>query len=229
MYLAWQYSPPTAALAATPVLTELKPRGAEIGRPFTLTAVGRNLSEGARVTTTLPATFTLVVPAPQPGAMADAGPLRHLPGGAQRRCGAGRLPHPGRDAVGDLQHPAVHARHLSRSDGGRIAAQFAAESQRLHRDRRTRAILAGGGQRHAARSRARCLPRLRQGGRAARFRSGGAALRVGDRSGAAHSGRRGQAVGAQRRQSGHRPRYPPRFHLPHGRHLLRRSHRRALQ
>ena len=38
-----------AAIAATPVLTELKPRGAEIGRPFTLTAVGRNLSEGARV------------------------------------------------------------------------------------------------------------------------------------------------------------------------------------
>jgi Bacterial pre-peptidase C-terminal domain len=48
------------ALAATPVITELKPRGAEMGRPFTLTAVGRNLAEGARVTTTLPASFTLV-------------------------------------------------------------------------------------------------------------------------------------------------------------------------
>ncbi len=61
------------ALAATPVLTELKPRGAEIGRPFTLTAVGRNFVEGAHVSSTLPATFTLVVPAPQPGVMAAPG------------------------------------------------------------------------------------------------------------------------------------------------------------
>ena len=35
-----------AALAAAPVITELKPRGAELGRPFTLTAVGRNIGEG---------------------------------------------------------------------------------------------------------------------------------------------------------------------------------------
>jgi hypothetical protein len=49
-----------AALAAAPVITELKPRGAEIGRPFTLTLVGRNLGEGARVTSTLPAAFTLM-------------------------------------------------------------------------------------------------------------------------------------------------------------------------
>ena len=62
-----------AAIAATPVLTELKPRGAEIGRPFTLTAVGRNLSEGARVTTTLPGAFTLVMPTPQPGTMLTPG------------------------------------------------------------------------------------------------------------------------------------------------------------
>ena len=62
-----------AVIAATPVLTELKPRGAEIGRPFTLTATGRNLSEGARVTTTLPGAFTLVVPAPQPGTMLAPG------------------------------------------------------------------------------------------------------------------------------------------------------------
>jgi hypothetical protein len=61
------------ALAATPVLTELKPRGAEIGRPFTLTVIGRNLGEGARVTSTLPGTFTPVVPAALPGAMAQAG------------------------------------------------------------------------------------------------------------------------------------------------------------
>jgi hypothetical protein len=62
-----------AAVAATPVLTELKPRGAEIGRPFTLTAVGRNLSEGIRVSSTLPAAFTLMVPAAQPGTMPAPG------------------------------------------------------------------------------------------------------------------------------------------------------------
>ena len=100
-----------------------------------------------------------------------------------------------------------------RGDGGRIAAQLAAESQRFHRDRRAGAVLAGGGQRHAARSGARRLPRLRQGRRAARVRSGGAALRVGDRPGAAHSGWRGQATGAQRRQSRNRPRCAHRFHL----------------
>jgi len=62
-----------AALAATPVITELRPRGAEIGRPFTLTLVGRNIGEGARVTSTLPASFTLVMPPAQPGAMMAAG------------------------------------------------------------------------------------------------------------------------------------------------------------
>ena len=62
-----------AALAAAPVITELKPRGAEIGRPFTLTAIGRNIVEGSRITTTLPATFTPVLTAPTPGTMATPG------------------------------------------------------------------------------------------------------------------------------------------------------------
>ena len=64
------------ALAAAPVITELKPRGAELGRAFVLTAIGRNLGEGARVISTLPASFTLVLPpaAPaMPGAMTPAG------------------------------------------------------------------------------------------------------------------------------------------------------------
>ncbi len=61
------------ALAATPVLTELKPRGAEIGRPFTLTLIGRNLGEGAKVTSTLPAAFTLMTPVQVPGSMPVAG------------------------------------------------------------------------------------------------------------------------------------------------------------
>jgi hypothetical protein len=61
------------ALAATPVITELRPRGAEIGRPFTLTLVGRNLGEGARVTSTLPAAFTLMMLVQTPGSMQVAG------------------------------------------------------------------------------------------------------------------------------------------------------------
>jgi hypothetical protein len=48
------------AFGAAPVITELRPRGAEIGRPFTLTAMGRNLGEGAKVSSTLPASFTAV-------------------------------------------------------------------------------------------------------------------------------------------------------------------------
>jgi hypothetical protein len=44
--------------AAAPVLLELQPRGAERGRPFTLTVSGRNLEEGVRIVSGLPATFT---------------------------------------------------------------------------------------------------------------------------------------------------------------------------
>ena len=62
-----------AALAAAPVITELKPRGAELGRPFTLTAVGRNIGEGVRIATTLPASFTLVTPPAAPGVMQTPG------------------------------------------------------------------------------------------------------------------------------------------------------------
>ena len=62
-----------SAMAAAPVITELKPRGAEIGRPFILTAVGRNIGEGARVISNLPASFTLVLPPETPGAMVALG------------------------------------------------------------------------------------------------------------------------------------------------------------
>ena len=47
-----------AGCAAQPVITDLQPRGAQKGRPFTLTIVGRDLGEGARIESTLPATFT---------------------------------------------------------------------------------------------------------------------------------------------------------------------------
>ena len=62
-----------AALAASPILTELKPRGAEVGRPFTLTLIGRNIPEAALIASTLPASFTQVMPSPKPGAMATPG------------------------------------------------------------------------------------------------------------------------------------------------------------
>ena len=46
------------AFAAAPTIVELQPRGAERGRPFTLTVMGRNLDEGAKIVSGLPATFT---------------------------------------------------------------------------------------------------------------------------------------------------------------------------
>lgn len=62
-----------AALAATPVITEIRPRGSAIGRPFTLTLVGRNIGEGARMISTLPASLTLVTPIQKPGTMLAPG------------------------------------------------------------------------------------------------------------------------------------------------------------
>ena len=43
---------------AAPTVTELRPRGAQKGRPFKLTLVGTNLGEGVAILSTLPATFT---------------------------------------------------------------------------------------------------------------------------------------------------------------------------
>ncbi|MEO8371087.1 MAG: PPC domain-containing protein, partial [Candidatus Solibacter sp.] len=61
------------AFAAAPAITELRPRGAEIGRAFTLTAIGRSLGEGATVSTSLPASFTPVTASATPGQMAAQG------------------------------------------------------------------------------------------------------------------------------------------------------------
>ena len=44
--------------AAAPVITDLQPRGVQKGRPFKLTVVGRGLGEGAKIQSTLNATFT---------------------------------------------------------------------------------------------------------------------------------------------------------------------------
>lgn len=43
-----------------PAINELRPRGAQKGRPFTLTVTGTGLGEGAAIVSTLPATFTPV-------------------------------------------------------------------------------------------------------------------------------------------------------------------------
>jgi hypothetical protein len=51
-----------AALPAQPVITDLQPRGVQKGRPFTLTLAGRNLGDGAKVRSSMPATFTLLAP-----------------------------------------------------------------------------------------------------------------------------------------------------------------------
>ena len=50
------------SLSAQPVITELQPRGAQKGKPFTLTLTGRNLGEGAKIRSTMPASFTLLTP-----------------------------------------------------------------------------------------------------------------------------------------------------------------------
>jgi hypothetical protein len=49
-------------MAAGPVLTELRPRGAKKGSTVTLTLVGANLDQGTEILTTLPATFTPLTP-----------------------------------------------------------------------------------------------------------------------------------------------------------------------
>jgi hypothetical protein len=56
-----------AICLAQPVITDLQPRGAQKGRPFTLTIVGRGMADGAKVESTLPASFTAL--GPQKGVM----------------------------------------------------------------------------------------------------------------------------------------------------------------
>lgn len=65
---------PLLALASgPPVVTELQPRGAQKGRPFTLTLVGRELNEVLRIHSTMPATFTPLAPEAPAGMMAAPG------------------------------------------------------------------------------------------------------------------------------------------------------------
>ncbi|MFO0281120.1 MAG: hypothetical protein ACK532_04300 [Acidobacteriota bacterium] len=59
--------------AAPPVVTDLQPRGAKKGRPFTLTLVGRELSDVLRIHSTMPATFTPLSAEIPAGMMATPG------------------------------------------------------------------------------------------------------------------------------------------------------------
>ncbi len=61
-FAALLFSISLAASAAAPELTELEPRGAQRGKSFTLTIVGKNLPEGAKVLSNLPALFTPLTP-----------------------------------------------------------------------------------------------------------------------------------------------------------------------
>ncbi|HEY1638550.1 MAG TPA: PPC domain-containing protein, partial [Rhizomicrobium sp.] len=49
-------------LCAQPAITDLQPRGAQKGRPFKLTIVGKGFGEETKVWSTLPATFTPLTP-----------------------------------------------------------------------------------------------------------------------------------------------------------------------
>jgi hypothetical protein len=67
------------SLSAQPVITDLQPRGAQKGRPFTLTLTGRNLGEDARIRSTLPASFTRLTPdqrTPMPVGPVPGGPVQ---------------------------------------------------------------------------------------------------------------------------------------------------------
>src|SRR6267143_2368535 len=68
---------PALTLSAQPVITELRPRGAQEGKPFTLTLAGRNLGEGAKIRSTMPASFTLLTPdQPAPTQPLQGGPMQ---------------------------------------------------------------------------------------------------------------------------------------------------------
>jgi hypothetical protein len=63
-----------ALWGAPPVITELQPPGAERGKPFKLTVIGKDIPEAARILSTMPAAFTPVLQTePENGMMAAPG------------------------------------------------------------------------------------------------------------------------------------------------------------
>jgi hypothetical protein len=71
--IAWLLALSFPALGASPVLTDLQPRGVERGHSFTLTITGRDLAPDARIVSTLPAAFTPVNAAEMAGQMNPMG------------------------------------------------------------------------------------------------------------------------------------------------------------
>src|ERR1700678_3385974 len=59
-WMLWLVS--AGVLCAQPTIADLQPRGAQKGRPFTLTLVGKNLGDGGKIWSTMPATFTPLAP-----------------------------------------------------------------------------------------------------------------------------------------------------------------------
>ncbi len=59
-WMLWLVS--AGVLCAQPMITDLQPRGTQKGRPFTLTLAGKNLEDGAKIWSTMPATFTPLAP-----------------------------------------------------------------------------------------------------------------------------------------------------------------------
>lgn len=66
---SWVLLLAAAASAMPPTITSLQPRGAQKGRPFKLTVVGRDLVDVVRIHSTLPAGFTPLAPEIPAGAM----------------------------------------------------------------------------------------------------------------------------------------------------------------
>ncbi len=58
----WLWLLPALLFAGPPTIDDLRPRGAQKGRPFKLVIVGRDLGSGAKVHSSLPATFTELAP-----------------------------------------------------------------------------------------------------------------------------------------------------------------------
>jgi hypothetical protein len=65
-----------ALWGAPPTITELQPRGAERGKPFKLTVIGRDLPDVIHIQSTMPASFTQVLETD------PAAPVMSVPGRA---------------------------------------------------------------------------------------------------------------------------------------------------
>ncbi len=209
MKLTWLlWALPAAILAAQPAITDLQPRGAQKGKPFTLTLVGRNLGQDPKIRSTMPASFTLLTPdspaAMAPVSMANEG--RYATFLVEPAAGLAVGVYPIRvvsaDGISNVQLFTVGAfpeftedesrpGALPNSNDTTESAAFAARA--LHTER------------HAQRSGARRLPLYSEGRRTPSHRSGSAALRLGNRSASRGAGRQGQRDRAQRRRAAVRP------------------------